>query len=90
MGHCCHECEVLKDFYWLKVNQFLIATRPGAGASSGDLPAVSDEEIQILHEEALQALSGLIRHWKACYGLSDADQEALELSGQEYRGDYAA
>lgn len=90
MGHCCHECEVLKDFYWLKVNQFLQATRSRSGHPLSGVLAASEDEIQILKEEALQALSALISHWKACYGLSDDQQGAYDFSNVEFRRDYAA
>jgi hypothetical protein len=64
----CRTCEALKEFYWLKLNQFLLAAR----SNSAWLPRrhrARDEEAQALKEESLMALRELMRHAKVCYGL---------------------
>lgn len=68
----CHDCEVLKDYYWLKVNRFLLTLRSFpkphlVGTSSRD---DRDEEIKDAKQEALRALSALISHLKSCYELN--------------------
>lgn len=68
MRHSCYECEVLKEFYWLKVNQYLMASQSPASRTQMRRP-VSEEELQALKDEAMGALTALIGHWKACYGL---------------------
>lgn len=75
MSHSCHECEVLKEFYWLKVNQFLLATRSLNAPRFHGRRQVSDEELKALKDEAMGALSALISHWKTCYGLSELSEE---------------
>ena len=72
MSHVCYECEVLREFYWLKVNQFLLATRSPNEPHAYSAQVASEEEVQALKDEALGALSALIGHWKACYGLSES------------------
>jgi hypothetical protein len=67
----CHECEALKDYYWLKVNRFLLELR----SFSKPYPADSvfrrsqDDEIRDATEEALHALRALVSHLKTCYAL---------------------
>jgi hypothetical protein len=70
VSHSCYECEVLKELYWLKVNQFLLATRSLGGPRLHGRRAREDE-VWALKDEALGALSALISHWKRCYGLSE-------------------
>ncbi|HEY3705644.1 MAG TPA: hypothetical protein VGL22_11320 [Terracidiphilus sp.] len=68
----CQTCESLKEFYWLKLNQFLIA----AGSSSAwppPLHVAGEEELLVLKNESLDALRELMRHAKACYGLTIDD-----------------
>lgn len=69
--HSCYECEVLKEFYWLKVNQFLVATRSHGTSRAHGRRVAADDELKSLKDEAMGALSALISHWKACYGLSE-------------------
>lgn len=76
MNRCdCRDCEILKDYYWLKVNRFLLTLRSfswpsGAGYCS------PDEEIREAKQEALRALRALISHLKSCYALDrEFDQE---------------
>lgn len=75
MSHSCSECELLKQFYWLKVNQFLLAARSLSAPRLHGRRDASNEELQALKDEAMGALSALISHWKTCYGLAD-DQAA--------------
>ncbi len=70
MSHSCYECEVLKEFYWLKVNQFLLAARSINGPRLHGRH-VTEDEVRALKDEAIGALSALIGHWKGCYGLSE-------------------
>lgn len=65
----CYECDVLKELYWLKVNRFLVAVKSIPVSPFEEGERVSDEEIQALKEESLRALTTLIAHWKACYGM---------------------
>ena len=67
----CHECEVLKDYYWLKVNRFLLELRPFSKPylTSPFFPRNQDEEIKDAKEQALNALRALVSHLKACYAL---------------------
>jgi hypothetical protein len=62
----------LKDFYWLKVNRFLLTLRsfsvPQWSNSSGSW-ADPDLEIKEAKEQALGALCALISHLKSCYAL---------------------
>lgn len=69
MRHSCYECDVLKEFYWLKVNQFLVATRSHS-SSRLHVRRASEDDIKAMKEEAMGALSALISHWKGCYGLT--------------------
>lgn len=64
----CRTCELLKEFYRLKLNQFVLAAR-SASAWQHHGRAAHDDDIQVLKQESLEALSALIRHAKACYGL---------------------
>jgi hypothetical protein len=65
----CQTCESLKEFYWLKVNQFLLATR-SASAWPPPLHTAGEEELIQLKDESLDALRELMRHAKVCYGLA--------------------
>ncbi len=64
----CRTCEALKEFYWLKVNQFLLAVR-SSSAWPQRRRRLDDEELQALKDESLAAFRELMRHAKACYGL---------------------
>ncbi|UWZ82007.1 hypothetical protein [Occallatibacter riparius] len=63
----CRTCEALKEFYWLKVNQFLLAVR--TSSAWPQRRRLDDEELQALKDESLAAFRELLRHAKACYGL---------------------
>lgn len=63
----CETCAALKQYYRLKLNQFLLAARSGSGWQ-GQTPA--EEELARLKDESLQAMTELMRHAKACYGLA--------------------
>lgn len=67
----CHECEALKDYYWLKVNRFLLELRPYSKPylTGSVFQRNQDDEIKDAKEEALHALSALVSHLKACYAL---------------------
>lgn len=64
----CRTCELLKEFYRLKLNQFLLAARSNSAWQHRGRTA-HDDEIEALKQESLEALSALMRHAKACYGL---------------------
>jgi hypothetical protein len=64
----CRTCEAHKEFYWLKLNQFLLAARSNSSWPRRRYRA-GDEELQILKDESLAALRELMRHAKVCYGL---------------------
>jgi hypothetical protein len=65
----CRTCEALKELYWLKLNQFLLAAR--GNPSRGRVRyRVEDDDLQTMKEESLVALRELMRHAKACYGLA--------------------
>lgn len=72
----CHTCEMLKQYYSLKFNQFVLAGRSGStlpGNGQGD----PEEQLAQLKDEALDALTVLMRHAKVCYGLvSETQNEA--------------
>lgn len=70
MRHSCYECEVLKELYWLKVNQFLLALQ-SRSAHRAPARRTSEEDVRVLKDEAMGALSALIRHWKVCYGMAE-------------------
>jgi hypothetical protein len=65
----CQTCESLKEFYWLKLNQFLMAAR-SSSARPRLRPVADEEELLTLKDESLDALRHLMRHAKACYGLA--------------------
>jgi hypothetical protein len=65
----CRTCEALKEFYWLKMNQFLLAARSNA-AWPPRRRRMGDEELLAMKEESLAALRELMRHAKVCYGLA--------------------
>jgi hypothetical protein len=72
----CRTCELLKEFYRLKLDQFLYAARsPSAWHRHGHL--VREDEAHVLKQESLDALTALMRHAKICYGLEN------ELAGEE-------
>jgi len=62
---------LLKEYYWLKVNRFLLTLRSlsrpyiVAASSRADI----DEQIMDAKQEALRALCALISHLKTCYEL---------------------
>ena len=60
----------LKEFYWLKVNQFLLASQ-SLSVHRALGRRTSEDEVRVLKDEAIGALSALIRHWKVCYGMAD-------------------
>ncbi len=68
----CHTCEMLKEYYALKFNQFVQAGRFGSAPPLGQ--GTEEEQLVTLKDEALEALSVLMRHAKACYGLEDVEQ----------------
>ena len=63
----CHTCELLKQYYRLKLNQFLLAARSSTGFYHGD--DTQEDELGRLKDESLEALTELMRHAKLCYGL---------------------
>jgi len=65
----CRTCEALKEFYWLKLNRFLLAARSSSGWGQRRY-RVGDDELQAIKDESLVALRELMRHAKACYGLA--------------------
>ena len=65
----CRTCEALKELYWLKVNQFLLAARSNA-AWPPRHRRMGDEELLAMKEESLAALRELMRHAKVCHGLA--------------------
>ena len=66
----CSTCDQLKELYWLKLNQFMLAAR-SVSAWPPPYHVAGDEELQVLKEESLDALRALMRHAKACYGLTN-------------------
>lgn len=64
----CRTCEALKELYWLRVNQFLLAVR-SSSAWPQRRRRPGDEELQGLQDESLAAFRELMRHAKVCYGL---------------------
>jgi len=64
----CRTCELLKELYQLKLNQFMLAARSAPAWPRPGHPA-GDDATQVLKDEALEALSELMRHAKVCYGL---------------------
>lgn len=77
MGRCeCRDCELLRDYYWLKVNRFLLTLRSfSISHLSRGSRADQDREIKEAKEQALRALCALISHLKSCYAL-DREQAA--------------
>lgn len=71
----CRTCELLKEFYRLKLNQFLFAAR-STSAWHRHSNSVQEDEVQVLKQESLEALTALIRHAKECYGLVDEHERA--------------
>ena len=67
----CHDCEVLKDYYWLKVNRFLLELKsfPKSYWSGSGFQTDQDDEVKDAKEEALHALRILVSHLKTCYAL---------------------
>jgi hypothetical protein len=68
----CHTCEMLKEYYALKFNQFVLAGRFGSAPPLGQ--GAEEEQLVTLKDEALEALTALMRHAKVCYGLEDVEQ----------------
>jgi hypothetical protein len=66
----CSTCEALKEFYWLKLNRFLLAAR-SASAWGAHRYRTDEDALQVSKEESLAALRTLIRHATACYGLAE-------------------
>ena len=64
----CRTCELLKELYRLKLNQFQLAARSASAWSKNGL-AVREDAAQVMKRESLDALSALIQHANACYGL---------------------
>ncbi len=64
----CRTCEALKEFYWLKLNRFVLAAR-SSSAWGPRRYRMGDDELQAIKDESLVALRELMRHAKACYGL---------------------
>jgi hypothetical protein len=78
VGRCdCNDCELLRDFYWLKVNRFLLTLRSFAIPHTNGPGARTDQDhaIKEAKEEALRALCVLVSHLKTCYAL-DREQAA--------------
>ena len=71
----CRTCELLKEFYRLKLNQFLLAAR-STSAWHWHGHSVQEDEVQALKQESLEALTALIRHAKECYGLVEEQDRA--------------
>ena len=72
MGHYhCSVCELLRDFYGLKVNRFLLTLRSVPTSHNGghDRRANHEQEIHAAKVEALRALCALVSHLKACYAI---------------------
>jgi hypothetical protein len=69
----CHTCEMLKEYYALKFNQFVRAGRFSSAPTPGQ--GAQEEELVTLKDEALEALTALMRHAKLCYGLEDVEHE---------------
>lgn len=67
----CRDCELLKDYYWLKVNRFLLTLKSFSKSHAGGstIRADHDQEIGTAKEDALHALCALISHLKSCYAL---------------------
>lgn len=67
----CRECEALKDYYWLKVNRFLLELRSFSKPrlNGFGVQTTQDDEIKDAKEEALHALRALVSHLKTCYAL---------------------
>jgi hypothetical protein len=65
----CRTCEALREFYWLKLNQFLLAVR-SSPRWAPRRRRLEDDELQAIKDESLVALRELMRHAKACHGLA--------------------
>jgi hypothetical protein len=65
----CRTCEALKEFYWLKLNQFLLAVR-SSPRWAPRRQRLEDDELQAIKDESLMALRELMRHAKARHGLA--------------------
>ncbi len=86
MGRCdCRQCELLKDYYWLKVNRLLLTLKsfstPHAGPT-GDCSSY-DQKVRTSKEEALTALSALVKHRKACYAIDRLREVTSRLDRNE-------
>jgi hypothetical protein len=69
----CHTCEMLKEYYALKFNQFVLAGRFNSLSPHGQ--GAEEEQLLTLKDEALEALTALMRHAKVCYGLEGVEHE---------------
>jgi len=63
---------MLKEYYALKFNQFVLAGRFNSAPAVG--LSTEEEQLVTLKDEALEALTALMRHAKVCYGLEDVEQ----------------
>jgi hypothetical protein len=61
----------LKEFYWLKLNQFLLAARSASASLSRIENLPGEDQVEKSKEDALEALNALLHHAKACYGLAN-------------------
>jgi hypothetical protein len=82
----CRECELLKDFYWLKVNRFLLTLKSAPAPHSGRHnhhanveQGIEGGEIQATKAEALQAMCALVSHLKACYAIDRLRADASRI-----------
>ena len=66
--HVCHTCDVLKEIYWLKAGQFVLAARGLRPFAAGR--RVNDDELKALKDDAMDALRTLLRHVNSCYGFA--------------------
>ena len=64
--HLCHTCEVLKEIYWLKAGRFVLAVRSLDSRPPGRRP--SEDDLQVLKNDAMDSLRTLLRHMNSCYG----------------------
>lgn len=82
----CRDCELLRDFYWLKVNRFLLTLRPVSAPHSGRHnnhtnveQGIESGEIQAAKAEALRAMCALVSHLKACYAIDRLRADASRI-----------
>ena len=65
--HVCHTCDDLKEIYWLKASQFVLAVRSARPPVAG---RKNEDELQALKNGAMDALRTLLRHINSCYGFT--------------------